>query len=58
MKETIKAKEIELKCPNCHIELSYCGGTTSGSMDFRICWECKYEVVDIKNNVEIEQTKI
>ncbi len=49
-------EESKLICPNCNIELSYNGGTTSGSMSFRICWECKYEVEDIKVNVEIKTT--
>jgi len=48
-----KAKD-KLICPNCNLELSYNGGTTNGLIDYRICWECKYEVKDIKYNVEVK----
>ena len=48
-------KEAERICPYCNKKLSYNGGSTSGKMDFRICWGCKYEVKDIKYNVEVKQ---
>ncbi len=50
-----EAENKKLMCPNCKKELSFNGGTTCGTMDFRICWDCDYKVEDIKYNVEIKQ---